>query len=67
MFTHAQLVAAVERHLEKAGTTATAFGRKVAGDPNLVFDLRQGRSPQLRLVERIMREIEAPQQQTEAA
>ncbi|MFM2150288.1 MAG: hypothetical protein RLZZ187_2594 [Pseudomonadota bacterium] len=54
MFTHAQLVEVVDRHLVASGESASAFGRRVANDPRLVFDLREGRSPQLRLVERIL-------------
>lgn len=61
MLTQADLVRAVDSHLERVGISPTAFGRLVAKDPNLVFDLRGGRSPQMRLVERIMAEIgEAP-------
>ncbi len=59
MLTQADLVKAVDRHLSQARITPTAFGRKVARDPNLVFDLREGRSPQMRLVERIMAEIDS--------
>jgi hypothetical protein len=60
MMTQADLIRAVDRHLEQERISPTAFGRKVARDPNLVFDLRGGRSPQLRLVERIMAEITQP-------
>jgi 2,4-dienoyl-CoA reductase-like NADH-dependent reductase (Old Yellow Enzyme family) len=62
MLTHANLVDAVNRHLEQERISPTAFGRKVARDPNLVFDLRGGRSPQLRLIERILAEIHADNQ-----
>ena len=64
MMTHADLVRAVDEHLERSGETATAFGRRVANDPRLVFQIREGRSPQLRLVERI---IAATADQTKAA
>lgn len=60
MLTHAKLVEAVDRHLAATGESASAFGKRVANDPKLVFDLRDGRSPQLRLVERILAAV-APQ------
>lgn len=33
----------IERYLRKTGMPPTRFGRLVAGDPRLVFDLRLGR------------------------
>ena len=54
MIMHADLVRTVEEHLRRTGETPTAFGKRVARDPRLVFQLREGRSPQLRLVERII-------------
>lgn len=35
----------VETYLSTASLTPTAFGEKAAGDPNFVFELRQGREP----------------------
>lgn len=58
MLTQDDLLLSIERYLATAGISPTAFGRKIAGDPNLVFDLRNGRSPQLRLVQKILAEIE---------
>lgn len=52
--TQDELVALVERHLARTGETPTSFGRRVAKDGNLVADLKVGRSPRLRLVERIV-------------
>ena len=43
----------VERFLKTSGMAATTFGRKVAKDPRLVFDMRQGREPGARMVARI--------------
>ena len=61
MFTEADLLDAIERHLTKTGETATAFGKRVANDPSLVNDLRVGRSPRMRLAAQIMTVIEADQ------
>ena len=52
--THRDLVALIDRHLQKSGETPTAFGRRIARDGNLVQDIKQGRSPRLCLVERIV-------------
>jgi len=41
------LLFAIEVGLLRAGMAPSRFGREVAGDPRLVFDLRRGR--QLRL------------------
>ena len=35
----------VERHLRITGDRPCSFGRRVAKDPNLVKDLRNGREP----------------------
>lgn len=43
----------VEGFLKEAGMTATEFGRAAVHDPNLVRDLRKGRSPSLTLAERV--------------
>lgn len=60
MMTHADLVRAVDEHLCRTGESPTAFGRRVAKDPRLVFQVREGRSPQLRLVERIVAACQRP-------
>jgi phosphopantothenoylcysteine decarboxylase / phosphopantothenate---cysteine ligase len=48
-----KLLAEIERYLRSTGTSATAFGRAVAGDPRLVFDLRKGREPSARLMDAV--------------
>ena len=57
---HAELIRAIDAHLSRTGESATAFGRRVCGDPHLVADIRSGRSPRLRLIERIMATTSAP-------
>ncbi len=44
---------AVEAFLQKHDWTPTRFGRELAGDPQFVFDLREGREPRLDTRERI--------------
>ncbi len=51
------LIRAIEKHLEKCGISPTRFGRDVAGDPWLVFDLRRGRVPGPALRDRILAAI----------
>lgn len=47
------LLQRISRHLELTGTPETLFGRRAAGDPRLVGDLRNGRQPRPPLVARI--------------
>jgi len=67
MLTQAQFVAQVEAYLTESGTTPTAFGKAVSGDPNFVFDLRRGRSPSLLVVEKVLAYIAANPASAEAA
>lgn len=43
----------IQRHLRATGQPQTRFGREAIGDPRLVGDLKNGREPGLRTVERI--------------
>ena len=47
------LLSHVERYLRKTATPPTRFGREAVGDPRFVFDLRNGREPRTRTVERV--------------
>jgi len=51
----------IECYLRDSGMSPTAFGRRVAGDPRLVHDLRRGRAPGARLTARIEKFIGASQ------
>lgn len=44
----------VETFLKSAGISASRFGKEAVGDPNFVSDLREGRSPSLTLVNRVL-------------
>jgi len=43
----------IERFLSSAGVDPTALGKQALGDPNFVFDLRKGRSPSTRTIEKV--------------
>lgn len=43
----------IEKFLRESGMPATRFGRESVGDPRLVADLRNGRSPGMRLCARV--------------
>ena len=61
MMTEADLLKAIETHCQRVGESEAAFGRRVARDPNLVMDIRQGRSPRLRLVNQIIEAMDTAQ------
>jgi hypothetical protein len=42
----------IEAFLTREGAAPSAFGRAAVGDPNFVRELRNGRTPGLRLVDR---------------
>ena len=48
-----QLLRDVEKYLKNSNTPAARFGREAMGDPRFVFDLRRGREPRARTVERV--------------
>jgi sulfate adenylyltransferase subunit 2 len=43
----------IERFLASAGLEPTALGKQALGDPNFVFDLRKGRSPSTRTMDKV--------------
>ena len=45
-------LAEIEAFLTRERATPSGFGRAAVGDPNFVRDLRDGRAPSLRLVDR---------------
>ena len=47
------LLPLIEAHLRHTGEPVTRFGRRIAGDPRLVGDLRRGRQPKADLAHRI--------------
>ena len=56
-----ELLQSVERYLAATEMSASKFGRKVARDPRLVFDLRRGREVKSRqLRSAIARQLAGP-------
>ena len=52
----------IEKHLKQNHISATCFGRRAVGDPRFVLDLRMGRRPRRRTIERLeayLKSIEA--------
>ena len=52
------LLREVENFLRSSNVPPARFGREAMGDPRFVFDLRNGREPRPRTVERIRRFLE---------
>lgn len=48
------LLLRIERWLKRSGFSATRFGREAMGDPRFVRDLRNGREPRPKTVERAL-------------
>ena len=46
-------LAEIERFLSSAGVDPSALGKQALGDPNFVFDLRKGRSPSTRTIDKV--------------
>lgn len=53
-------LAEIERHLTQKNIEASAFGKLALGDPNFVFDLRKGRSPSTRTMDKVRAFMAAP-------
>nr|WP_255573966.1 hypothetical protein [Erythrobacter sp. SCSIO 43205] len=47
------LLERIEKHLKENHISATRFGRRAVGDPRFVLDLRMGRRPRRRTIERL--------------
>lgn len=53
------LLREVEKFIRRSDIAPTRFGREAVGDPRFVFDLRKGRDPRPRTVERVRAFLEA--------
>lgn len=59
----------VEKFLKRTGVEPTIFGREALGDPSFVFDLRKGRSPSARTMDKVrdwIRDWKAPDKEAAA-
>jgi hypothetical protein len=52
------LLREVEKFLRQSDTPPARFGRQAMRDPRFVFDLRNGRAPRPRTVERVLAYLE---------
>lgn len=52
------LLQRIDRYLRVTKTTPTRFGRNAVGDPNFVLNLREGRNPRERTVDRVLSYLE---------
>ena len=58
-------LAQIEEFIQEQNMTATEFGRRCAGDPLFVFQIRNGREPRAKTRERVlatMAEVREPAQ-----
>ena len=52
----------IERYLKASRMPPARFGRNALGDPNFVFDLRDGREPRGRTVARVSAYLDRAEQ-----
>ena len=62
----AAFLSEIEAFLARAGIRPSTFGRAAVGDPNFVRELRAGRVPSLRLVDRARAYMAAPRRAGES-
>lgn len=55
------LLFVIERHLKQTGERPCQFGRRIARDPNLVKDMRNGRQLRSILASRVSAAVQADQ------
>ena len=53
-----KLLERIELHLKETHISATRFGRRAVGDPRFVLDLRLGRRPRRRTLEKVERYLQ---------
>lgn len=51
---HIDLLAMIEAHRAKSGVSETAFGVLAVGDPNFIRNLKDGREPRRKTVQRVV-------------
>lgn len=62
-----EFLAEVEAFMFDQKLEPSSFGRQVINDPNFVFDLRSGRAPNLRTIEKVQDFMGAARSAREAA
>lgn len=54
----------IEKHMKATRIPPARFGREAVGDPNFVFNLRDGRQPRGRTATRVLAYIERQARET---
>lgn len=60
-------IKAVEAYISQHETTPTAFGKRFAGDPLFVFQLREGREPRTATRQKVLDAMAAAANESENA
>lgn len=66
MVTAESFISEIDAFLTESGMSPTAFGKAAVGDPCFVRDLKAGRMPGLRLVQKVSEFIAAKRQASPA-
>jgi hypothetical protein len=53
------LIAEIDASRKRSGMTTSGFGRMAIGDPNFYGDLKDGRMPSLKLIDRVREFMQA--------
>lgn len=61
--THIDLLAVIEAHCAASGMSKSGFGASAVGDPRFVDDLRSGREPRRKTVNRVLEFIASARKQ----
>lgn len=67
MVTAETFIAEIDAFLEESGMSPSAFGKAAVGDPSFVGDVKGGRMPGLRLVDKVSSFIKASREAKSAA
>lgn len=54
MITLEQFQNHIDRFIKRPGWSARRLGKEALGDPSFVLDLRKGRAPSLRTIEKVL-------------
>jgi hypothetical protein len=64
---HIDLLAVIEAHCAASGMSKSGFGAMAVGDPRFVDDLRSGREPRRKTVNRVLEFISTARKQSSGA
>ena len=58
------LLQRIEKYMQAERVPPTRFGREAVGDPRFVFDLRDGRQPRSKTVQRVAEYLDRAEHET---